>query len=271
MITMASPQVENGYLKVANELWEALTRVRLTDKERRVVMAVIRKTYGHNKCRDEISLGQIAEETGLYRQRVAEALSSLEKRNIITICRETYVNRIGIQKDYERWDSTSPQTRTGPGSRTSPQTRTETVTLSRTHKRQKTYIPVFEHWNSKGIIKHRALTAKMERAINGRLREGYTLEDITGAIDSYAVVVSSPEYFFSYRWTLTDFLTRGLDRFVDDAKPLENFRKDKARVGTCKNAGAPYPRSEMTESTLEACDCPDCHAELERRNEDAKR
>ena len=35
------------------------------------------------------------------------------------------------------------------------------------------------------------------------------------------------EYFFNYRWTLKEFLTRGLDRFLDSNLPFENFLLDK--------------------------------------------
>ena len=49
---MASPQIEDGYTKIANELLEAISKVNLSSYEFRVIMAIIRKTYGFNKKSD---------------------------------------------------------------------------------------------------------------------------------------------------------------------------------------------------------------------------
>jgi hypothetical protein len=52
----------------------------------------------------------------------------------------------------------------------------------------------------------------------------YSLEDVLAAISAYAAVLRSDAHYFSHSWTLSDFLKRGLDRFVPEAKPLEAFR-----------------------------------------------
>jgi phage replication O-like protein O len=259
---MASPQVENGYTRIANELLEALVQIYISGNECRIYLAIIRRTYGHAKCQAAVSITLLMRDTGIDRKGVIRALSVLEARNMIHIDRSGYINVIGPQKDYEQWKTGGVDATTPTGGVDA----TKTSGVSATHKRKKKYLTVFDHWNSKGIIKHRALTAKMERAINGRLREKYTLEDITRAIDNYAAVFSDPNCFFSYRWTLTDFLNRGLDRFVDDARPLENFRRDK-QGAKCLNAGAGYPRSRMTATALLACDCSECTEELKRRED----
>lgn len=264
---MASPQVENGYLKVANELWEALTRVNLSDKERRLFFAVVRKTYGHNRCKDKISFSQLEEMTGLHRGRIIEARRSLEARGILTVEKNGRGFLLGVQKDYDLWDKGSGNAEHSGNTERSGKPGTPIVPGARKHKRHKDiYLPVFEHWNSKGIIKHRTLTEKMKRAINGRIREGYGLEGIAGAIDNYHLVLTDPGCYWDHRWTLQDFLSRGLDRFTDEAQPLENFRRNKGKSETCRNASAPYPRSEMALSTLKACSCDLCSKELGRRN-----
>lgn len=87
------------------------------------------------------------------------------------------------------------------------------------------YIGIFDFWNSHNIVKHKKLTDKMKTKINTALKE-YTEEDIKKAIENYSIVINNPkDYYFNYLWPLEDFLQRGLRKFVDDVKPLENFKR----------------------------------------------
>lgn len=96
---MASPQKENGFTPIANELVEHLVSVRMSGTEWQYVMCIFRKTYGWNKKEDWITNSQIVTMTGLKKERVSEAKSRLIKRNIVTEKR----NKISIQKDWEKW------------------------------------------------------------------------------------------------------------------------------------------------------------------------
>jgi hypothetical protein len=55
----------------------------------------------------------------------------------------------------------------------------------------------------------------------------YSVEDVKSAIDNYdTICAGTGEYFWTHRgWTFFEFLERGLNRFVPDAKPLTNFLK----------------------------------------------
>lgn len=80
--------------------------------------------------------------------------------------------------------------------------------------------------NSPPLIAHRPAYLKedaVKRKIEAAVKR-YDEPTVLAAIEAYAQVVASPVHFFSYRWTLVDFLKRGLDRFVPEALPLENFR-----------------------------------------------
>lgn len=87
---------------------------------------------------------------------------------------------------------------------------------------------VFAHWNEKEIITHRELTGKLRGHINARL-ENYSLSEILAAIDNYDTILKGDEYFFSYKWSLEEFLTRGngLIKFLPDSDPLTNYLKNK--------------------------------------------
>jgi hypothetical protein len=79
------------------------------------------------------------------------------------------------------------------------------------------------------LIRHRDAVFRSDktcRAIRAALRT-YPVEDVTTAIGNYATVLGDPEYRWEHSWTLAEFLTRGLDRFVDEAEPLTNFLRYK--------------------------------------------
>lgn len=96
---MASPQVEDGHTRIANEILEHLMRLYLPANRWQVLLCVIRKTYGFNKKVDWIANFQIAEATGLVKSTVSRSLKQLEEQGL--------VNRkgkyIGFQKDWEKW------------------------------------------------------------------------------------------------------------------------------------------------------------------------
>lgn len=96
----ASPQCEDGYTKVANEILEALSRVKLSPYEWRVLMFIIRKTYGWQKKTDLIPLSQIALGTGILKGNASRTLKSLISKQIVI---RTDNKRIGFSKNYTQW------------------------------------------------------------------------------------------------------------------------------------------------------------------------
>jgi len=139
---MADPQKENGYTPIANEIMEALCRTRIPGEERQVLDAILRKTYGWNKCEDHISLGQIAELTEMKRPNVARGLRSLLTKKIVTVIKSdnTGINLLKFNKNYDQW--VLSKTITGNGviktdNRSVIKTDNKTVIKSDTHKRKK--------------------------------------------------------------------------------------------------------------------------------------
>lgn len=100
---MADVQLENGYCSIANDIIDALARRVISADEWRVLMVIVRKTYGWNKKADRIALSQFAEATGMLRQHVCRALKKLVARNIVTCSGNTYCNEYALQKDFEAW------------------------------------------------------------------------------------------------------------------------------------------------------------------------
>lgn len=97
---MASPQTENGYTKIADELLEHLVKTALLGAEWRIVIFIIRKTYGYGKKKDWISFTQFEKATDLSRPTVNTTLKNLIKKNILV---KTALLEYYIQKDWEKW------------------------------------------------------------------------------------------------------------------------------------------------------------------------
>ncbi|MFO7970170.1 MAG: replication protein [Desulfobacterales bacterium] len=105
---MASPQIENGHVKIANELWDALARIRISGEEWQVLNIVIRKTYGWNKKEDQVSLSQFVLGTGLKKPNVIRARQKLLSKKIMIIKKDNAGNLIyRINKDFDQWEPLS--------------------------------------------------------------------------------------------------------------------------------------------------------------------
>ncbi len=99
---MNTPQLEDGYTRVANELLEALLKLGLSGYEFRIAFAIIRKTYGYNKKEDHISLSQITELTDIAKPHVSETITKLISYSIVT----EIGNKLKLNKDYSAWKVT---------------------------------------------------------------------------------------------------------------------------------------------------------------------
>jgi hypothetical protein len=86
---------------------------------------------------------------------------------------------------------------------------------------------VQETWlGEENLIQHRD-TYFADRGLQARVMkavEKYGLDDVLAAIKAYAAVLRSDTHYWSHSWPLADFLKRGIDRFVPEAKPLETMR-----------------------------------------------
>jgi len=99
----ASPQTGDGFVAIANELFDQLLAANLGKREWAVMMAIIRKTYGYSKKTDDISSTQISEMTGISAQHCREAILSLEAKNMVTAGPGRYGKILGVNKDYTQW------------------------------------------------------------------------------------------------------------------------------------------------------------------------
>lgn len=101
---MSSPQLENGYIKISNELMDAFSRSFPGFTEGQIVLCVLRKTYGWHKKNDRISISQLVQMTGRSRRMVIYALQNLEAKKMIFVSRSFQeINEITFNKNYSEW------------------------------------------------------------------------------------------------------------------------------------------------------------------------
>lgn len=98
-----SPQLEDGYTRLANELLEAILGFGFTGRQLLVIFAVIRKTYGYGKKQDDMSAAQIGQICGMGRNHVTEVIGQLVQMNVLNRASGAYGLVLGVNKSYGKW------------------------------------------------------------------------------------------------------------------------------------------------------------------------
>lgn len=104
-----SPQKENGYTPIANELLEAVLLFNFTKRQLQIVLAVMRMTYGYSKKSDALSGWQISKLTDIDRSHVSKTIQELINLNVLIkhqigrISHGILVNELSINKYYDTW------------------------------------------------------------------------------------------------------------------------------------------------------------------------
>jgi phage replication O-like protein O len=104
---MASPQVENGFLQIANELTHRFARLKLSGREWQIIWALWGKTWAWHKKDEYVTLSEFGMLTGLSRKKCGDVITLLEQKNIVN----KFVPKNGdkrircycFNKDYDSW------------------------------------------------------------------------------------------------------------------------------------------------------------------------
>lgn len=100
---MASPQIEEGYTKIANEIMEALMKIRIPGEAMQMLLTILRKTYGYNKKEDVISLSQFNLYTGIIKPSIIRGIKQLISMNLIYKKVNGQTASYCFNKDYSTW------------------------------------------------------------------------------------------------------------------------------------------------------------------------
>ena len=96
---MASPQKEHGYTPIANELLDAIMRTPMPDHARRVLLCIIRNSYGWHSKEVFLTPSKIAREVNLDVRLIPRAVKRLTDMNMVVRNGSFY----RVQKDYAAW------------------------------------------------------------------------------------------------------------------------------------------------------------------------
>lgn len=103
---MANVQCENGYLRIANELFDVILKSNFSLRELKVILTIIRFTYGFNRKEAEVSIRFISQATGIRFQHIAKAIDKLIAKNVLIIngtANHKQGRTLSLNKDYDTW------------------------------------------------------------------------------------------------------------------------------------------------------------------------
>ncbi len=212
-----------------------------------------------------------AQQFGVTKRQVTSAIKRLERLGLITTELRNITTTEGIKMNNllylepipskvlditHRCETYDIQTSYPPHLKVTPipskcETNTDITTKVTTE-----ITTIYDHWLNQNIYKHNRNTFKSQ--IRTALKK-YSEDEILTSITNYGVIVNGEEYYWSYKWTLGDFLKRGIDKFMDLDIAKENFKnngkKDKSnksygfsglKKGGKNNEGDKYKHLEET-------------------------
>jgi len=99
------------------------------------------------------------------------------------------------------------------------------------------YSELFDFWNEQKIIKHNELTPEMEKAID-KITKELSVEQIKTCMTRYKKALDDESFFFTYRWSLVDFLNRknGIKDFLDDGAKWVSYQNQNIKTEPAKTA-----------------------------------
>jgi len=100
-----TPQLEDGYTTIANEIIDNLQSLYLSPNEWKILWTVVRKTYGWKKKEDRISISQFQTATRLSRPNAHRAIRSLVAKSILVAKQSTAGTIYSFNKRYSDWKS----------------------------------------------------------------------------------------------------------------------------------------------------------------------
>ena len=99
---MANPQKENGSTMIANQVLEKLYSFPFTARELKVLLFIIRRTWGWHKKEDKLSYNQIAKSCLMTRRNAIYVIKSLVSKQALFVKRG-FINSLQFNKDYDKW------------------------------------------------------------------------------------------------------------------------------------------------------------------------
>jgi len=236
----------NNFFQVTNEVFE-----RDLPPHEIAVYCYLNRISNNTKKSCYPSLTKIAEKTGMSKRKVQECIDELVKQQFVHKIRRVDNSNIyyllPVASDTERiikeissaQDATMAQDAIPIAPHATPMAQDATppwhtmppinTNITKTKCNTNNNNTIFQKWLSyDSLIKHKYCSEKQFKSINKIVKERSESEVIK-AIQNYAEVLSNPQiYYFSHKYTIDDFISRGIYKFFDECDPLINFIKKQA-------------------------------------------
>jgi phage replication O-like protein O len=220
---MASPQKENGYTAIANEILEALAKSKLNGTQRAIIDVVFRYTYGFSRKSHEFSISFLLQALGMTKvqnKQVRRELETLIETKVLIEVKSPTKNSsriLAFNKNYSEWTKKTsglirPLDKLDHSERTKKTTQ-PVVELDHQERKIKennkeSISVIFDYYISLDLKKHKTFTKAMKDSINKAMKENkYSIEDCKTLLLRHDKVVKATKNL-EYPITI-----RGLDEF----------------------------------------------------------
>ncbi|KAB3533845.1 replication protein [Alkaliphilus pronyensis] len=246
---MSNVQLENGYTRIANEILEIICLAKLNATQLKILLCIIRYTYGFGRKEHEISLSFISKATNVSKRHISSELNKLIEMNIVLVTKEhtdIQSRKLKLNKKYETWVRCGTILQQVSNTTTDEEVQDTPVEeffhtpveesfhqeIKYLNKYKEKDIFILNYWNDKGIVKH-SLTDAMVKHIKAALKK-HSKEEIIKAIDNYKVVYSDKNYYYNHIWRLDKFLKQanGLPNFLEDGQVWLNYNQSIGNIET---------------------------------------
>lgn len=97
--------LDDGYTRIANSILEAIISGDFTLRETKVLLFIMRNTFGYNRKEHLLSHRYIAEGTGISYSKIAAVINSLQKKNAIhrVAAQGSRPQKISINTHLDEW------------------------------------------------------------------------------------------------------------------------------------------------------------------------
>ena len=99
----ASPQVEHGYIRIANELMDAILIYPFKGAELKITFTIIRMTYGWKRKKHQLGFFQLSCLANVSQRHAKRIVKRLVQDKVLIKEKSQNNNVLGINKNYYSW------------------------------------------------------------------------------------------------------------------------------------------------------------------------
>lgn len=232
---MASPQKENGYTGIANEILEKVIATPFIATHLKIILVCWRYSYGFNKKSTKLSESFIANATGISKRYISKELKTLFDCKVLKVVKEasyTSPRVIAFNKNYDEWkyrttvlqEKQSSTVEVGYSTTVEPQFNTTDELQFHQKRKHKENIKKYSSQFELFYKMYPRPTEKKRTFTNwNRCLKEYSPEEIIRAAENYKAKVEAEKTDKQYIKTSANFL--GRDKFFEDYLNVEQPEK----------------------------------------------